>query len=120
MKQPTTKHRGHPLYWAFLLHRLSGLTLALFLPAHFWVLSLALTDPESMDGFLAFAEAPLVKASEIGLVFLIAAHALGGLRLLVLELTPWSNGWTGQQKTLAAGVIVGAILIALLFMLQVI
>lgn len=109
-------HRGHPLYWAFLLHRVSGLALALFLPAHFWVLALALTDPAALDGFLAFAEAPLVKLAEIGLVTLLAAHALGGLRLLVLEMTPW----TASQKTLAASAVAGAVLVGLLFMLQVI
>ena len=35
-------HRRQPLYLAFLLHRLSGLGLALFLPFHFYVLGLAL------------------------------------------------------------------------------
>ena len=35
-------HRKQPLYLAFLLHRLSGLGLALFLPFHFYVLGLAL------------------------------------------------------------------------------
>ena len=36
--------RGHALWYAHILHRLSGVGLALFLPLHFWVLSLALTD----------------------------------------------------------------------------
>ena len=34
-------HRNHPTYWAFLLHRLSGLALAIFLPVHLYVLSMA-------------------------------------------------------------------------------
>ncbi len=33
---------NHPAYWAFVLHRFSGLVLALFLPAHFYVLALAI------------------------------------------------------------------------------
>ena len=28
--------RQHPAYWAFLVHRISGVALALFLPIHFW------------------------------------------------------------------------------------
>ena len=36
------KHRSHPLWKAFLLHRISGLALALFLPIHFVILGLAL------------------------------------------------------------------------------
>ena len=37
-------HRNHPAYWAFVLHRLSGLALALFLPVHLYVLSMAIGD----------------------------------------------------------------------------
>jgi fumarate reductase subunit D len=60
-------HRGHPLWYAYALHRASGLGLALFLPAHFYILSLALTQPERLEYFLNFAENPLVKVAEFGL-----------------------------------------------------
>ena len=33
--------RNHPAYWAFIVHRLSGLLLTLFLPLHFWALGQA-------------------------------------------------------------------------------
>ncbi|MEM7260212.1 MAG: succinate dehydrogenase, partial [Pseudomonadota bacterium] len=49
-------HRSHPLWFAFILHRLSGVVLALFLPLHFYVLSLALTDPVALNGFLSFSD----------------------------------------------------------------
>ena len=35
--------RGHALWYVHILHRVSGVALALFLPLHFWVLSLALS-----------------------------------------------------------------------------
>ena len=35
------RHRNHPGFWAFALHRVSGLALVLFLPFHFLVLGLA-------------------------------------------------------------------------------
>ena len=50
-------HRTHPLWYAFILHRVSGALLALFLPAHFYVLALALTDPRQLAGFLELAPA---------------------------------------------------------------
>ena len=37
-------HRKHGLWLAFALHRFSGVALALFLPIHFYILSLALSD----------------------------------------------------------------------------
>lgn len=107
-------HRNHPLWPAFLLHRLSGLALALFLPVHFHVLGLALTSPERLDGFLHWTEIPIVRAAEFGLVFLLAVHFLGGLRLLALEFLPWS----GPQKTLVAGSLAGAFLISGAFLLN--
>ena len=90
--------RNHPAYWAFMVHRFSGVLLALFLPLHFWALGQALHGAAALDGFLRWTEQPLVKFAETGLVLLLAAHLSGGLRLLALEFLPWRD-W---QKTLAA------------------
>lgn len=101
-------HRHQPLYLAFLLHRLSGLGLAVFLPFHFYVLGLALEGNEKLDKFLHWSELPLVKLAEFGLVFLLAIHFSGGLRLLALEFLPWQN----HQKNLAAASLAAAFLFA--------
>ncbi len=90
--------RNHPAYWAFLVHRLSGLALGLFLPAHFWALGQAIQGEANLESFLRWTDSPLVKFAEWGLVVLLAAHMTGGLRLLALEFLPWRN-W---QKSLAA------------------
>jgi len=82
-------------WWVAVVHRVSGIALALFLPAHFWALGQGL----AMDGFLKWTEQPLVKAAEWTLVVLLAAHLGGGLRVLALEFLPWRD-W---QKSLAAG-----------------
>ncbi len=106
--------RSHPLWLAYVLHRLSGLGLAVFLPFHFWVLALAMTDPARLDGFLAMTQAGVVKLAEFGLVFLLAVHMFGGLRLIALEWLPWST----SQKTLASGALAISFLIAVLFLLK--
>ena len=111
MKAPP---RAHPLWLAFVLHRVSGLGLALFLPLHFWVLAKAVTAPGELDTFLQLTERPLVKLAEFGLVFLLAVHLFGGLRLLALELLPWSDA----QKTLAAGAVGVAVLVSGTFFLN--
>jgi fumarate reductase subunit D len=108
--------RVHALWLAHILHRVSGIGLALFLPVHFWVLSLALTRPDQLDRFLAFTDRPVVKVMEVLLVFLLAIHAFGGLRLLVLEWLPWS----ASQKSLAAAACGGAMALSGLFLFQVI
>jgi len=107
-------HRNHPLWYAFALHRASGLILAVFLPVHFWVLSLALTDPKALNGFLHWTDFILVKFAEYGLVFLLAVHIFGGLRLMALEFLPWSP----RQKTYAAAALAASFLISTSFFLS--
>ncbi len=102
-------HRNHPAFWAFLLHRLSGLALVLFLPAHFLVLGTALNEA-AFAGVIAWTQDPLVKFGEWGIVVLLAAHMTGGIRLLALEFLPWpdrAKTWIalGLGAALAFGVV---------------
>jgi fumarate reductase subunit D len=99
--------RNHPAWWAFLVHRLSGVALALFLPAHFLVMGLALRGEATLDGFLRWSEQPMVVAGEWMLIMLLAAHFAGGLRLLVLELLPWRE-WQRVMAALAAAFALAA------------
>ena len=88
--------------WVALVHRVSGIALALFLPAHFWVLGQGL----AMDAFLKWTEQPLVKFAEWGLVLLPAAHLGGGLRVLALEFLPWRD-WQKSLTAAAAALTLG-------------
>ena len=106
--------RNHPAYWAFLVHRLSGVLLALFIPLHFWVLGQALHGEARLESFLRWSDQPLVKFAETVLVLLLAAHMTGGLRLLALEFLAWRD-WHKSLLAAAAGV---ALVAGLLFMLN--
>lgn len=106
-------HRNHANYWAFLVHRVSGLALLLFLPAHFYVLGLAVERAADMDAFLSWTEMPLVKLAETGLVILLAAHMTGGLRLLAIEFLAWRD-WQKTVVAITGGVSVAAGLLFLL------
>jgi fumarate reductase subunit D len=107
--------RSHVGWWAFLVHRVSGLALALFLPLHFMVLGEALAGAGALDRALAWTEQPLVKASEVGLVLLLAAHLTGGLRLLLAEFVAWRAEWQPLLIAAAGGI---AALCALVFALN--
>jgi fumarate reductase subunit D len=109
------RNRGHPAYWAFLVHRGSGLALALFLPLHFVALARALSGVDALDSFLALTRSPWVAASEIGLVFALAAHLTGGLRLLVIEFFGWRREAQRALIAVAGGI---AAFCALVFALR--
>jgi fumarate reductase subunit D len=98
--------RNHPAYWAFVVHRVSGVLLALFLPFHFWALGQALNGAAALEGFLRWTDHPLVKFSELGLVLLLGAHLTGGVRLLMLEFLDWRE-W--QKALLAVATVLTAI-----------
>ena len=95
--------RNHPAYWAFVVHRVSGVALALFLPLHFWALAQALQGEARLETFLRWTDQPLVKVAEVVLVVLLAAHMTGGLRLLALEFLAWRD-WQKSLLATAAGV----------------
>ena len=94
--------RRHPAWWAFVVHRVSGVLLTLFLPLHFVTLALALQGEARLEAALRWMDQPMVKAGEIILVLLLAAHMTGGLRLLMLELLPWRD-WQKSLLAVAAG-----------------
>lgn len=108
--------RSHPAYWAFIVHRVSGIALALFLPLHFWALAQALEGEARLESFLRWTENPLVKAAEVALVLLLAAHMAGGVRLLMIEFLAWRE-W---QRTLLAGATAFSIAAGLVFLLNVV
>lgn len=100
-------HRRTVLWRAALVHRLSGIGLAVFLPLHFLVLGLALQGAAHMEGFLHLAQLPLFKLGETALMLLLVVHLLGGLRLLALETLPWIDGQVrlAVAATTVAGIV---------------
>ncbi len=98
-------HRANLLWIAALVHRLSGLALAAFLPLHFLALGLVIEGEARLDGFLRWTEHPLIKLAETVLMALVVVHLLGGLRLLVLENFSWRDGQ--QRLAIAAAAVAG-------------
>ena len=68
-----------------MLHRLSGIALAVFLPMHFIALGTALGGAKSLDSFLALTHSTFVRLAEWGLVTALAVHMALGLRVLAIE-----------------------------------
>lgn len=110
---PLRASRAHPGFVAAMVHRLSGLALAIFLPLHFLSLGLAF-EAETFGAFVAWTNQPLVKVSEALLVTALAIHFAGGLRLLAIEffgLTRVQSLWIACAFAFGAG-------LGLLFLLR--
>jgi fumarate reductase subunit D len=98
---------------AALIHRLSGLALATFLPVHFLALATALEGAGALDAFLTATNHPFVKATELALVVALATHMTLGLRVLAIEFFDFRER-SLAPLTACAAVALGAGLLFLL------
>ncbi len=112
-KPRNAAYRRDALWSAAFIHRVSGVALALFLPFHFLVLGFALRGEAGLDSFLGWTKQPIVKLAEAGLIFCLAVHLVGGVRVLMLE----AHGWRPSQRAAAIGGIVGAALLGAAFLI---
>jgi len=83
-------YRGREGQWAFVLHRMSGVALALYLLLHIVDISLVMWGPDGpFNAFLAFYHQWPFR---IGLILIIAGvvyHALNGVRIILMDFTSW-------------------------------
>jgi fumarate reductase subunit D len=103
-----------PGFLAAMLHRLSGIALAIFLPLHFVALGTALNGADSFQSFLGITHSGFVRAAEWGLVTALGMHMAFGLRVLAIEfLAVRERGAIAVSVCVACSVTVG-----LLFLLN--
>jgi fumarate reductase subunit D len=98
-----------------MLHRLSGIALAIFLPLHFLALATALNGANALDSFLALTRQPLVIVAECGIVIALAVHMTLGLRVLAIEFFDF------REKTVAmlSACLAAVLAIGVMFILNV-
>jgi len=86
------RYRIHLGTAAWILHRLSGLALILYLLTHIWVIHHLIVVEKgaekgaSFDTVMQFFNNPLFKALEIGLVGVILYHLWNGLRVTLVDI----------------------------------
>ncbi len=103
-----------PGFIAALLHRLSGVALAVFLPMHFIALGTALGGAGDLESFLAITHWWPVKIAEWGLVSALAVHMALGLRVLAIE---WF-AFRGSTAGVVSGCVAAGLAVGLLFLLS--
>lgn len=69
--------------YMYILHRIAGLGLVVYLPLHVWVTSRRLQGPQVWEQTLAALRHPLLVAGEFLVLAAFVFHALNGIRLLL-------------------------------------
>jgi succinate dehydrogenase / fumarate reductase cytochrome b subunit len=94
--------------WAWILHRASGVALALYLPLHLYVTS-SMHNPAKFNQVMAFVSQPLFKLGEIALLGAVIYHSLNGVRILLID---WFGGTKWQDKVFYVLVAIGLLAFA--------
>lgn len=91
-------YRGREGHWAWLLHRVSGLGILLFLFLHILDIYLVGVGREIFEQFLFFYHSPPFKVLVLGLLFGVFYHAFNGVRIILVDFWPerFSN-WKTQR-----------------------
>jgi succinate dehydrogenase / fumarate reductase cytochrome b subunit len=77
--------RGREIYFAWLLHRVSGAAIVLFLFLHVVDTSLAGFGPDAYDTFIALYRFPAFRILEVALVAAVVYHGVNGVRVIVAD-----------------------------------
>ena len=70
---------------SFVLRRLTGVALVLYLFMHMWVIGSINQGPEVFDARLNIVQTPFFKLAEIALLAAVVYHGLDGIRLLMVN-----------------------------------
>ncbi|MBN1919272.1 MAG: succinate dehydrogenase, cytochrome b556 subunit [Verrucomicrobia bacterium] len=91
---------------AWVLHRISGLAIVLYLVIHIWSIS-KLSDPATFDAEMDLYSKPLFRLGEVALLAACVFHALNGVRILLVD---FGNG-ARYQRQLFYGVLVLSVIV---------
>jgi len=72
--------------WSWVLFRISGIVLVLYLVAHLWVISQGrIGGPQSLDTIFEALHTPLLVLLDLMLVAAVLYHALNGVRIILMD-----------------------------------
>jgi succinate dehydrogenase / fumarate reductase cytochrome b subunit len=81
-------YRGGPGQWAWILHRLTGVGVFLFLLIHVVDTAFIGWGPELYNKAMALYRMPFFRVGEVILAGMVLFHALNGVRIIIIDFWP--------------------------------
>lgn len=97
-------YRWHWGYLAWLLNRITGVALTLYLAAHIWVIHHLGQGREGFDRVMRFIQNPVTMVFELLLIGAVLYHGINGVRIMLVEFA----GASKHQKVLLGAVLASA------------
>lgn len=111
-------YRGKAGQWSWMLHRLTGLGVLLFLLIHIADIALIGWGPRVFNSLLVLYRGRVFRLGEVLLAGAVLYHALNGIRIIIIDF--WPAATVVHRKLIYAVVVVFAIVFipAVVYMLQ--
>jgi succinate dehydrogenase / fumarate reductase, cytochrome b subunit len=81
-------YMGREGQWSWVLHRVTGVGIILFLFAHVVDTAVVGWGPEAYNKVLAVYHNPFIRLLELALVAMVIYHALNGVRIMLIDFFP--------------------------------
>lgn len=85
-----TLYKGSPGQWSWLLHRITGVAIILFLFAHVVDTAVVGWGPDAYNRVTEVYHNWVVRVLELGLVAAVLYHAINGVKIMVFDFWPSS------------------------------
>ncbi|HCX85844.1 MAG TPA: succinate dehydrogenase, cytochrome b556 subunit [Micrococcales bacterium] len=81
----STLYRGTEGMWSWVLHRITGVGLFLFLLVHVLDTAIVRVSPEVYNDVIGTYKTPIMGVMEAGLVAAVIFHAFNGIRIILVD-----------------------------------
>lgn len=95
-------YRGKAGMWAWILHRLTGVGVLVFLLAHILDTAAIGWGPAAYNEMIGLYRTTIFRFGEVALAGAVIFHALNGVRIIILDFWPKTMA---AEKKLFAGVV---------------
>jgi len=103
-------YKGHEGQYSWLLHRITGVAIILFLFAHVIDTAVVGWGPEAYNRVVGVYENPIVRLLELGLVAAVLYHSFNGIKIMLLDFFPRLVPHIRAMGLITAGLFVAAMI----------
>ncbi len=100
-------YKGQSGMWSWLLHRVTGLGILLFLFVHIVDISLLGFGPVVYDDGILLFDSVVVRLLSLALIGAVLFHAFNGVRIMVIDF--WRKGVKYQRSMFVAALVITVI-----------
>ncbi len=101
-------YRGREGHWSWILHRVTGVGVFVFLMVHIVDTAFIGWGPELYNKAMALYRHPFFRVGEVALAGMVLYHALNGIRIIIVDF--WPQATVVHRKLVYAVMVVFAVI----------